>query len=273
MQPNPKLRIVSILLYAATLAALQFYVVKTGLLPNENSVWLLSGVAGLLFGSRLLNPYFTPPADAATNAFTALAALIAAGLVVTENTTDAYILIATVGVCVGVLALSITVLLFRPPVGADASLWVTAADKAARQLGSPNVIFTLVILVAVWLFHRTRPLEVFAILAAWSVILALRPLEAVFDFIAWTRAQFDPAFKESVVGMIAAYQSPNIAVIRQGSGSPIAFGTTLLVPGEQGKWLLGVALNYVGRDEGNLLRTLTADLPDTVSWVAAAPYS
>ena len=191
--------------------------------------------------------------------------MIAAGLVVTEKTTDAHILIATVSLCFGVLALSITVLLFRPPVGADSPLWVTAADKAARQLGSPNVIFTLVILVAVWLFHRTRPLEVFAILAAWSVILALRPLEALFDFIAWTRAQFDPAFNEAVVGLIAAYQSPNLAVIRQqGSGSPIAFGTTLLVPGEQGKWLLGVALNYVGRDEGNLLRTLTADLPDSL---------
>ena len=265
MQSNPKLRIVSILLYAVMLAALQYYVVRTGLLPNENSIWLLSGIAGLLFGSRLLNPYFTPPADAATNGFAALAALVAAGLVVTEQTTDAYILIATAGFSAVVLTLSIVVLLFRPPVGTDAPLWVTAADKAARQLGSPNVIFTLVILVSVWLFHRTRPLEVFAILGAWSVILALRPLEAVFDFIAWTRAQFDPAFKEEVVGLIAAYQSPNIAVIRQGSGSPITFGTTLLVPGEQGKWLLGVALNYVGRDEGNLLRTLTADLPDSLA--------
>jgi hypothetical protein len=184
---------------------------------------------------------------------------------VTEQTTDAYILIATASFSAVVLALSIIVLLFRPPIGTDAPLWVTAADKAARQLGSPNVIFTLVILVSVWLFHRTRPLEVFAILAAWSVILALRPLEALFDFIAWTRAQFDPAFKEEVVGLIAAYQSPNIAVIRQRSGNPITFGTTLLVPGEQGKWLLGVALNYVGRDEGNLLRALTADLPDSLA--------
>jgi hypothetical protein len=265
MQSNPKLRIVSILLYAGMLAALQAYVVKTGLLPNENSVWLFSGLAGLLFGSRLLNPYFTPPADAATNAFAAIATLIAAGLAVTEKTIDAHILIAAVSFSVGVLTLSILVLLFRPPVGGDAPLWVTTADKAARQLGSPNVMFTLVILVAVWLFHRTRPLEVFAIMGAWSGILVLRPLEAVFDFIAWMRAQFDPGSREVVVGLVAAYQSPNIAVIRQGRGGPIAFGTTLLVPGEQGKWLLGVALNYVGRDEGNLLRALTADLPDSLA--------
>ena len=56
MQSNPKLRIVSILLYAGALASLQFYVVRTGLLPNENSVWLLSGFAGLLFWKPPLKP-------------------------------------------------------------------------------------------------------------------------------------------------------------------------------------------------------------------------
>jgi hypothetical protein len=261
MQENPKLRIVAIILYAAALSALQYYVVKTGFLPNENSIWLLSGIAGLLFGTRLLNPYFTPPADAATNAFTALAALVAAGLVVTENTTDAHVLIGAATFCAAVLAASILVLVARPPVGVLAPLWARTVDDAARQLGSPNVIFTLVILVAVWLFHRTRPIEVFAILASWAVILTLRPLEALFDFISRLRAKFNPTYKEPIVGLVAAYQSPNIAVIRQNSGAPVGLGAPLLVPGEQGSWLLGVALNYVGRDEGNLLRTLTASLP------------
>lgn len=207
MLSNPKLRIVSIILYAVALSALQYYVVSTGFLPNEDSIWLLSGIAGLLFGTRLLNPFFTPPADAATNAFTALAALTAAGLVVTQNTVDAHVLIAAAVFCAVILAISILVLIARPPMGVLAPLWVRTADDAARHLGGPNVIFTLVILVSVWLFHRTRPIEVFAILGAWAVIQTLRPLEALFDFISRLRAQLDPAFKEPIVGLVSHFRS------------------------------------------------------------------
>lgn len=273
MQSSPKLRIVSILLYAAVLSAVQFYVVKTGFLPNENSIWLFSGFASLLLGTRMLNPYFTPPADAATNAFASLASLIVAGLVVTEGTADAYVLIAAATACALVLLLAVAILIVRPPLGAASPLPVRALDTLVRQLGSPNVIFTLVILVAVWLFHRTRPVEVFAILASWAVIAAIRPLEAIFDYFGWLRAQFNPASREPIVGTVAAYQTPNIAVIRQSASAPVALGTTLLVPGEQGVWLLGVALNYVGRDEGNLLRALTATLPATLAGFAKGRIS
>ena len=39
-------------------------------------------------------------------------------------------------------------------------------------------------------------------------------------------------------------------------------GTPMVVVDDNGPWMLGVALNYVGRDEGNLLRVLTVRLPD-----------
>lgn len=268
MQSATQNRVAATLAYSLLLTALQYFVIQTGLTPNENSIWFYNGVAGLLFGSRILNPYFTPPADAATNAFAALASLIAGALVVPSYTFDAYVLGATAAFCGAILAISLAVLLFRPAPGVPQGVLLLGLDRFVRSVGTPNVMFTIVILTCVWLFHRDRPTEVFSITAAWSVVTLLRPVEAALDFMGSLFAT-RPTKAEHVVGLIAAYQSPNIVLVRQTQEGPLPMGTPLLVSGDQGGWLLGLALNYVGRDEGNLLRVLTVPLPAALA--AQAP--
>src|SRR5690606_15393947 len=129
--------------------------------------------------------HFTPPADAATNAFMALAALIAGSLVVTPDSADATLLWSVIALCAAICVVSVLVLLIRPPIGAETRPLARLADKAVRGLGSPVVIFTIVILLCVWLFHRTRADEVAAILSAWAVIVVLRPVESIFGFVDW----------------------------------------------------------------------------------------
>ena len=48
-------RVIGLIIYALILALIQHNVVSSGLMPNENAIWLYSGFASLLFGSRLLN--------------------------------------------------------------------------------------------------------------------------------------------------------------------------------------------------------------------------
>ena len=72
--PQTRSRVIGLVIYALLLLLIQWKVVDSGLTPNENSIWLYSGFASLLFGSRILNPHYTPVADAATNSFAALAA-------------------------------------------------------------------------------------------------------------------------------------------------------------------------------------------------------
>lgn len=255
-------RVASLIIYAALLTAVQYWVVSTGFTPNENAIWLYSGFASLLFGSRLLNPHFTPPADAATNAFMALAALIAASLVVAPGSLDAALLWSVIALCAVICVVSVLVLLIRPPVGAETRPLVRLADKAVRGLGSPVVIFTIVILLCAWLFHRTRADEVVAILSAWAVIVVLRPVESVLSFVDWAREQWGVVRADQVIGAIAAYQSPGIVLVRQLGDNSVPRGTQMVVADDNGPWMLGVALNYVGRDEGNLLRVLIVRLPE-----------
>lgn len=266
MSENPyiqtKIRVISLVVYALLLFVIQWKFVATGLTPNENAIWAYSGFASLLFGSRLLNPHFTPPADAATNSFVALAAIVAGSQVVRADSWEMTLIWAIAIFCAVTCLASIVVLLIRVPVGIETRLSVRAVDRLVRSLGSPSVIFTVVILACIWLFHRTRIDEAFAILTAWAVIVTLRPVEAFLAFGNWVSEQRGTVHRQAVIGPIAAHQSPGIVLVRQLGDSSIERGTPLVVVDNNGPWMLGVALNYVGRDEGNLLRVLTVRLPD-----------
>ncbi|WP_423605683.1 ATP-binding protein [Sphingomonas sp. MS122] len=262
MLSEAKLRAISLIIYLAAMVAVQAFVVDTGVSPNENAIWLYSGIASLLLGSRIVNPYFTPPADTLTNAFAALLALVPALSTVRSWTPDAYVLGAAVGLAVLVAGVSLLVLILRPQPGVEPGAAWRLADRAVKGLGTPNVIFSLLILASVWLFHRDKPIEIFAILGTLFVIVLYRPLESLASYVVWFLNQPKPLGGENVVGTIAAHQSPGIVLVRQVEPKTITRGTPMVISDQHGPAQLGVALNYVGRDEGNLLRVLTVAMPN-----------
>lgn len=255
-------RIVALVLYGAALLAIQYFVVEQELPPGAiRGLWFYNGIASLLLGSRLLNPYFTPPGDAATNAFVCIVTIVGATEALPEGSPDLRVLYVVGAYCAIVLLVSIMCLLLRAPIGATNSRVLLSTDRAVRTLGSPDVIFTVVIVAAVWVFHRTNQYEVFTILTATIVIVALAPVDRLLAYAAWVRKLFSNRFIEEVVGVIVAHQTPGIVLIRQSEGAGMELGSLLLVSDDRGSRSLAIALNYVGRDEGNLLRALTLPIP------------
>lgn len=261
MISEAKVRAIALVLYAAALLTVQGLFVDSGLRPNENAIWLYGGIASLLFGSRILNPYFTPPSGALINGVTALLALMSALPVVVPWTPDAYVLGATIGFCASVALVSILLLIFRAPIGEEPSTAWRVFERAVIGLGSPNILFGVLVTASVWLFHRDAPIEVFAILATFIVITMFRPLEAVAKYALWFLDRPRPVNRADLIGSVAAHQSPGIVLVRQAEAQTIARGTPMVISDQHGPPQLGVALNYVGRDEGNLLRVLTTTLP------------
>lgn len=261
MISEAQIRAIALLLYIASLLIVQGLFVDSGLTPNENAVWLYGGIASLLFGSRILHPYFTPPSGALINGVTALLALVSALPVVPPSTPDAYVLGATIAFCASAAMLSILLLIFRAPLGEEPSTTWRVFERAVVGLGSPNVIFGILIAAAVWLFHRDSPTEVFAILATFIVIALFRPLESLAKYVLWFLDRPKQLNRVDLIGSVAAHQSPGIILVRQAEAHSIARGTPMVISDQHGPPQLGVALNYVGRDEGNLLRVLTTALP------------
>ena len=261
MISEAKVRAIALVFYMAVLLIVQELFVDSGLRPNENAIWLYGGIASLLFGSRILNPYFTPPSGALINGVTGLLALLSALPVVAPWTPDAYVLGATIGFCASVALISLLLLIFRAPMGEEPSTAWRVFERAVIGLGSPNILFGLLITASVWLFHRNAPVEVFAILGTFIVIAVFRPLESVAKYVSWFFDRPKLINRADLIGSVAAHQSPGIVLVRQAEAQTIARGTPMVISDQHGPPQLGVALNYVGRDEGNLLRVLTTTLP------------
>ncbi len=257
---HKKDRVAATMLYLLLLAGIQYYVVGDGFPINEKLLWFANGAAGLLLGSRLLTPHFVPPADVATNSFVSGGTLIAA---IAANPTMKHefaLIWMAFGLCAACFAMSVTVLLVRRPKALETRMWVLALERSVKAFGAPRSIFTLVILVLAWIFHRDSAIELFSILAAWTLIIALSPIEAAFRLIGWLCEREERQVPE-VLGSVAAHQFPGLVLLRQHDAIRHSTGTLMALSDDQGPTTLGVALNYVGRDDGILLRVLSLPVP------------
>jgi hypothetical protein len=265
---GPRQRVIALVVYCAVLLLIHYWTVEQNLPPSTiKGLWLYAGIASLLLGSRLLNPYFTPPGDAAVNAFVSAVAILAAWEAAHERSMALGALYWAGAYCLLVFTATILSLLSRPPLGTPIPSWIVVIERAGRALGAPNVIYTVVIIAAVWVFHRSEPLQVFAILTVTLVIVAFAPVDRLLAFYSWIGDLNFRALPEGIIGVIAAHQSPGIVLIRQTQtdGETVSRGSPLLVCDDGGPHTLGVALNYVGRDEGNLLRVLTIPIPNQLT--------
>ena len=250
-------------LYLIVLAIIQWAVVGQDFPINEKLLWFANGVASLLLGSRLLNPHFVPPADVATNSFVAGGTLIAALAAKPALQSDEVIIWIALGACAVCFLTSIAVLLVKRSHGLETRPWVLSVERGAKGFGAPRTIFTFVILVLTWVFHRTSPIELYVILTVWTLIVALDPIESVLQFFGWIGDKFDRD-EPDLLGVVAAHQAPGLVLIRQDDDIRHRSGTLMAISDEHGPTTLGVALNYVGRDEGILLRALNLPIPSAL---------
>ncbi|KPQ05930.1 MAG: putative ATPase [Rhodobacteraceae bacterium HLUCCA12] len=257
---DKKGRTTATVLYLIILVIIQWYVVGQGFPINEKLLWFANGVASLLLGSRLLNPHFVPPADVATNSFVAGGTLIAALAAKPALLSDQFIIWIAFGVCASCFLASIAVLLVKRTHGLETRPWVLSIERGIKAFGAPRTIFTLVILVLAWVFHRSSSVELYVILTVWALIVAFDPIESVLQFFGWMRGTFDREGPD-VLGVVAAHQAPGLVLIRQDDDVRHKSGTLMAISDGHGPTTLGVALNYVGRDEGILLRALSLPVP------------
>ena len=260
MAGSKKGRALATLIYLSVLIFIQWKVVGQGFPINENILWFANGVASLLLGSRLLNPHFVPPADVATNSFVAGGTLIAALAAQPADVFDLTVICISLFICALCFLLSIIVLITKQPQGLEARPWVLVIERSIKGIGAPRVIFSLVILCLVWVFHRHSSVELFVILATWTSIVAFDPAEYLIELSGWFRS-ISEKIEPAVLGVVAARQSPGLVLIRQNNVERYETGTLMSISDDQGPTMLGVALNYVGRDDGLLLRALSLDAP------------
>jgi uncharacterized protein len=135
----------------------------------------------------------------------------------------------------------------------------------ADNLGSPRFVYAIIIIYALWEYHRNSPMELFLIGSAGLVIVAQQPLETIGNMIMKIIEIWRPRKGVNVVGYLIAYQTPGLFIIRQDTSTTITPGACLLIADKQSPFKLGVVLGTFGRDEGILIRALEVQIPEKYS--------
>lgn len=257
---SPVQRIISLVMYSIALLVVQKYFFDKSLLPGDQSLWLYSGLFAVLISSRLTNPYFTPPLDALLNAFAAFTA-IAACLTSTALIQQSHVIIYTTLFFYGfVFVIAFVAMVAKNLWPQSQNKYLAYNDRLAQKLGNASILFTVVIVTSVWLFHYSSTFEVYTILCIWPLIAFVHPIEEAFAFVTWARNQTRNK-KLDYYGTVVAYQIPNLALIKIHRNYKFTPRQILKIIDQEGTPILGLTLSKVGKDDGVLVKVLTMSLP------------
>lgn len=230
-------------------------------LTTSKGLWFYSGAAALILGSLLVTPFFTSPANAIAYLVATLIAIFAFNVpsAAHYDTLPRQCIIAFCFVMLAVCGLNI---IFKD--SKNRLLYNTAeiGRILADNLGGPRFVYAIIIVYALWEYHRGAPTELFFVGLAGLVIVAQQPFETFGNVVQRIRDVWRPSTTPSVVGCMVAHQTPSLLLIRQDDAKIISPGSCLLIADKHAPFKIGVTLGYFGRDEGILLRALEINVPD-----------
>ena len=254
---NQKTRFVLLLLDLIILCVASWLVFGRAFPPSgDKGFWFYTALLGLLLGSRLDTPFFAKPADVVLYAAPAAVSLllINAWGQWGDGVRVAYCIALAYCIFVGLLGATAILMM-----DAKSAYWQRVSNAArilAETLGAPRTIYSVVIGFALFAFHSSSAKEFGVIVAAWVLTGVLSPLESLLRIGQRLRRIFKPNTIFDVDGEVVAYQTPGLILVRQSNTGKINVGDVVAVHDSLGQIKLALALDYVGRDEGILLRTI-----------------
>jgi hypothetical protein len=230
-------------------------------LTNSKGLWFYSGAAALILGSLLVTPFFTSPANAISYLVTALIAVFAFA-VPSAALYDTLPRQCVLAFCFAMLVVCGLNIIFKDSKSRLFHNMAEIGRVLADNLGNPRFVYAVIVIYALWEYHRESPTELFFVGLAALVIIALQPLETFGNLVQRIRDVWRPVTTPTIVGRMVAHQTPGLLLIRQDGTETINPGSCLLVADKNAPFKMGVSLGYFGRDEGILLRALEINVPD-----------
>ncbi|MCJ7481996.1 MAG: DUF87 domain-containing protein [Thermodesulfovibrionales bacterium] len=228
-------------------------------LTSSKGLWFYSGAAALILGSFLVTPFFTSPANAISYL---VAALIAVFILnpTSSNLIDTFPRNLVILFCLVMLFVCMFNIIFKNSKKRELNNFSEIGRILADNIGSPKFVYAIILGYALWEYHRQEPMELLFVGLAGIVIVAQQPLEIIGNIVQRIRSIWRPKKEAEIVGNIAAYQIPNLVLIRQENTRNIPLGECLLIADSHSGFKVAVALGYCGRDEGILLRALEIEI-------------
>ncbi|MGI8838599.1 MAG: ATP-binding protein [Pyrinomonadaceae bacterium] len=277
--PKQSTRLVILVLYTGVLIGANL--LAFGHLPptlGGKGLWFYTGIASLILGNLLTTPFYTTPKDALANVFLSGLALYAVNQWQTWGRGDKLAFVVVIAYFAAVALAAIGTMILKDAERGRVQQLGNTLRILCEEIGNQRLVFSAVILFSVFTFHRSSSKETLVIMLAWTITVALKPDATILKF--WHRVSgiWKAQPPMNVIGSLVACQTPRLMLIRGNDKDSVKFGTPLLVKDPHEFAKCGLALDYVGRDEGLLLRAmdliLTEDISKLVSTVLrSAPDS
>lgn len=242
---------------------------------GDTGFWFYAALLAVIFGARLDTPFFTTPADTVLYATPAAVALLLVNHWAKWGLVERSVYMVALGVCFLIAMAGMAAILSKDSPDPNRQRLSNALRIVCEFIGTPQFIFTVVLLAALLLFHRHSVRETLVIGVAWAATVALAPLDKGILLLQRLRRAFGRSELGLDEGQVVAFQIPGLLLIRTRRGSTIGPGDLLLANDPLSDPKLAIALDYVGRDEGILLRAIEVGTvaPTETQLDAYAPYA
>lgn len=258
-------RIGVLVIYTCILFIANYIAFHQVLPPNgSKGLWFYSGFASILLGNLLVTPFFTKPVDAISYSVVAIIAMYSVLNWAEWQLFEKILFIVALCFFFFVLLISFISIILKDSANNRLQNWSSIFKILSDYLGNQGVIFSTIILFSLSVFHRDSSIETFIITLAWVFMVIIKPDELFFKVYYKIVTVIGNSDSTYAIGDIAAYQTPGIVLVRQRGSENIYFGTPLVFKDSRAPIKMGIALDYVGRDESLLVRATIFDPPAKV---------
>ncbi len=249
-----------LLIYIIILFGLNYLAFDT-LLPAKDfkGLWFYTGIASILLGNLLVTPFYTKPVDAISYSVVSIVAIFLVNDWEKWQMVDKTIYIIALSIQAIVILSSFTAIITKD---SDKTIGQKISKTCmifSTFIGNQRIVFSVVILYALIVFHRTEVLEMFYITLAWVVTVVVEPDKHIFNLFERISNVWKVKNQLNKLGFISAYQLPGMILVNQPEDAYTKFGTVLAYKDSHASIKTGIALNYVGRNEQLLLRAIEFD--------------
>lgn len=220
---------------------------SAGLPSGDKGIWLYSAFAALLLGNYLITPHFTKPVDTTAYSVAALIAISTASIWDSDdkNGFDILVSIFALGYVVICLIISISAILLKDRLGNSGKIG-EICFRLSGQFGTPNRIFSVVFVFALFIFHRSEPREYVTLSIFWIIVVVFQPLESIVSTSFWAKSLWKSKRELEHLGNVIAHEAPNIILFCNDAEKKVKFGDAIAVRNESGVPSVAIVLNQVG---------------------------
>ncbi|MBK7380237.1 MAG: DUF87 domain-containing protein [Ignavibacteriales bacterium] len=249
---------VGVIFYANYLLIHQWLPVATG-----KGLWFYTGIASLLLSNFLVTPYYIKPVDAVSYSVVGLIALYSVNNFSVWNDFQKTIFLIGIIFFLLVLIVSFLQIITKESSSEKTQKLSQTFRVLAENFGHHNVVFSLLIIISLLLFHKESIDEFITIAFIWIFIVLLKPDYFLYNVFNRLKEIWSTFTDIKIFGEVFAKQSPQILLIQPNLNNYANSGDLLLVKDPRTFISLAVATDYIGFGEHRYIRCLEYEIPES----------